>query len=115
MDQFKSYLQYQKEVAEAKLKIICRFQKGVKTRSLKRTSKINVAWHVLSKAGRPLHVSEIIKISKHDFQVDLERDSIVSGIIKKVKTSKTFDNRKGNLFTTRFLPAPHLQLHSKSN
>ncbi len=101
MDQFESYLQYQKEVAEATLKVISRFQKGTKTRSIKRTSKIDVAWHVLNSAGRPLHVSEIIKIAKHDFQVDLERDSIVSGIIKKVKSGKTFIRTAPNTFALK--------------
>ena len=101
MDQFESYLQYQKEVAEAKLKIIGRFQKGAKARTLKRTSKIDVAWHVLNNAGRPLHVSEIIQVAKHDFQVDLERDSIVSGIIKKVKSGKIFIRTAPNTFALK--------------
>ena len=42
MDQFEFYLQYQKELTESKLKIINRFQKGVKPK-LKRTSKIEIA------------------------------------------------------------------------
>ncbi len=70
MDQFESYLQYQKEVAESKLKIINRFKKSVKPK-LKRTSKIKIAKNVLNIAGRPLHVSEIIQLAKRDFEVEL--------------------------------------------
>ena len=60
MDAFKQFLEYEKEVIEFKLKTINRFQKGLKTKSEKRTSKINIAWQVLNNARRPLHVSEII-------------------------------------------------------
>ena len=84
MDQFESYLQYQKEITDSKLKIINRFQKGIKPKT-KRTSKIEIAKNVLHIAGRPLHVSEIIQLAKRDFEVELDRDSIVSAILKKGK------------------------------
>ena len=105
MDNFDSYLQYQKEVAEAKLKIINRFQRGAKSKPVKRTSKIAIAWHVLKNAGRPLHVSEIIRIAERDFQVQLERDSIVSGIIKKVKAGTTFIKTAPNTFALKEYPS----------
>ena len=47
MDQFDLYLQFQKEVAEATLKVIKRFQKNTQESPPKRTSKIDVARHVL--------------------------------------------------------------------
>ena len=59
MDSFKQYLQYQKRVAEAKLKVIDQLIDGTDSESIKRTSKIDIAWRVLKNAGRPLHVSEI--------------------------------------------------------
>ncbi|MBU0768857.1 MAG: winged helix-turn-helix domain-containing protein [Proteobacteria bacterium] len=101
MDNFKLYLQYQKEVTESKLNIINRFQKGVDAKPKKRTSNIDVAWHVLKNAGRPLHVSEIIQIAKRDFQVQLDRDSIVSGIIKKVNAGKMFVRTAPNTFASK--------------
>ena len=100
MDQFEAYIQYQKEVAESKLKIINRFQKGVKPK-LKSTSKIEIAKNVLNIAGRPLHVSEIIQLAKRDFEVDLDRDSIVSAILKKVKAGKSFVRTSPNTFTLK--------------
>ena len=98
MDQFETYVLYQKEVAESKLKIINRFQKGVKPK-LKRTSKIEIAKNVLNIAGRPLHVSEIIQLAKRDFEVELDRDSIVSAILKKAKAGKSFVKISPNTFT----------------
>ena len=100
MDQFESYLQYQKEIAESKLKVINRFQKGIKPKT-KRTSKIEIAKNVLHIAGRPLHVSEIIQLAKRDFEVDLDRDSIVSAILKKVKAGKSFIRTSPNTFALK--------------
>jgi len=100
MDPFQSYLQYQKELAEFKLKTINRFQKGMEPK-LKRTSKIDTVTNVLNIAGRPLHVTEIVQIAKRDFEVDLDRDSIVSAILKKVKAGKSFIRASPNTFALK--------------
>ena len=101
MDQFKFYLQYQKEITETKLKIINRFQKAVEPKPIKRTSKIEIARNVLHIAGRPLHVSEIIRLAQRDFQVALDRDSIVSAILKKVNAGKSFIRTAPNTFALK--------------
>ena len=101
MDQFESYLQYQKEITETKLKIITRFQKGIQAKPDKRTSKIEIARNVLHIAGRPLHVSEIIRLAQRDFQVALDRDSIVSAILKKVNAGKSFIRAAPNTFALK--------------
>ena len=101
MDQFESYLQYQKEITETKLKIINRFQKAVEPKPKKRTSKIEIARNVLHIAGRPLHVSEIIRLAQRDFQVALDRDSIVSAILKKVNADKLFTRTAPNTFALK--------------
>ena len=101
MDKFESYLQYQKEITETKLKIINRFQKAVQPKPIKRTSKIEIAKNVLRIAGRPLHVSEIIKLAERDFQVVLDRDSIVSAILKKVNAGKSVIRTAPNTFALK--------------
>jgi hypothetical protein len=101
MDKFESYLQYQKEITESKLKIINRFQKTVEPKPKKRTSKIEVAENVLRIAGRPLHVSDIIHLAKRDFKVTLDRDSIVSAILKKVTAGKSFIRTAPNTFALK--------------
>jgi hypothetical protein len=98
MNQFESYLQFQKEITETKLKIINRFQKAVQPKPIKRTSKIEITKNVLRIAGRPLHVSEIIHLAQRDFQVTLDRDSIVSAILKKVNAGKSFIRTAPNTF-----------------
>jgi hypothetical protein len=101
MDLLERYFQYQKEVAEAKLRIIERLQKGTTVQQEKRTSNIEIATHILSNAGRPLHVSEIIELAQKDFQIQLDRDSIVSGMIKKVKAGKMFIRTAPNTFALK--------------
>ena len=98
MDNFNLYLQYQKEVTEAKLNTINRFLKGTENKPQKRTSKVDIVENVLKIAGRPLHVSEIIEIAKRDFQTDIERDSIVSILIKKIKAGQKFTRTAPNTF-----------------
>ena len=101
MDQFESYLKYQKEITETKLKIINRYQKAVEPTPKKRTSKREIAKNVLRFAGRPLHVLEIIQLAQRDFQVTLERDSIVSAILKKVSAGKSFIRTAPNTFALK--------------
>ena len=101
MDNFESYLQYQKEITESKLKIVSRFQKAVQPKPKKRTSKIEIAENVLRIAGRPLHVSEIIHLADRDFKITLDRDSIVSAILKKVSAGKSFIRTAPNTFALK--------------
>ena len=97
MEELKKYLLYQKEIAENKLKTINRFLREEALQE-KRTSKIDIVEKVLQIAGRPLHVSEIIEIADRDFHVQLERDSIVSIIVKKIKAGQRFIRTAPNTF-----------------
>ena len=101
MDQFERYLQFQQELTESKLKVIERFQKGGQTKPEKRTSKIEIARNVLNGAGKPLHVTEIVQLAKQLYDVQLDRDSIVSAILKKVKADKTFIRTAPNTFALK--------------
>ena len=101
MDQFKQYLQFKKEVAQNTLKIIERYQKQGQTEQSKRTSKINIIKNVLNAAGKPLHISEIIQIAFQDYNVQLDRDSTVSAILKKAKADKTFIRTAPNTFALK--------------
>ena len=101
MEQFDNFLKYEKEIAEFKLKTIDRLQKELKPKPKKRTSKADVVEHVLQIAGRPLHISEIIQIANRDFQIQLERDSIVSILIKKIRAGQKFLRTAPNTFALK--------------
>lgn len=101
MENFELYLQYHKEIAENKLKIINRFMKQAKPKSVQRTSKIGIVENVLKLAGRPLHISKIIEIAARDFEIQLERDSISSILTKKIKAGQTFIRTAPNTFALK--------------
>ena len=98
MDQLDKYLQFKKEVAQATIKIIEQFQKPGIKETKKRTSNIDVVQCVLQSAGRPLHVSKIIQLAKQDHGVELNRDSIVSALLKKVNSGQGFIRTAPNTF-----------------
>ena len=47
---------------------------------------------------KPLHVTEIITRAKEDFSMDLDRESIVSALTKKVKSGRIFKRVAPNTF-----------------
>ncbi len=98
MNDFQLYLEFQKDLAEAELKVINRYLKGSKPKKIGRTSKIEIVENVLRIARRPLHISEIIEIAQRDFQASLERDSVVSILIKKIKAGQKFQRTAPNTF-----------------
>ncbi|MBA3036176.1 MAG: hypothetical protein FP814_06745 [Desulfobacterium sp.] len=101
MDQFKLYLQYQKEVAQARLKVIERFQQQGTHQVVKRTSNMNIVQNILNTAGHPLHVSDIIEMALKKYQVQLNRDSLVSAILKKINAGQIFIRTAPNTFALR--------------
>ena len=101
MDQFERYLLYQKEIAQAKLKIVERFQQQGQTKSQKRTSNIDIVQNVLKNTGYPMHVSDIIRMAEQQYQVKLNRDSIVSAILKKINAGQIFIRTAPNTFALK--------------
>jgi len=101
MDQFEQYLAYQKEIAQSKLKVIERFQQQSQRQTEKRTSNIKIVENILNAAGIPLHVSDIIETAKKSYDVELNRDSIVSAIIKQINANQTFVKTAPNTFALK--------------
>ena len=101
MDQFERYLQYQKEVTQAKLKVVERFQQQGRSKPKKRTSNIEIVQNVLNNTGYPLHVSDIIQMAEQQYQIKLNRDSIVSAILKKINDGQTFIRTAPNTFALK--------------
>ena len=98
------FLQYEKEVAEFKLKLIQKLSEGRLEQdesTPKRTSKISLAENVLMEAGKPLHVKDIIDAVKDKFGVELERDSLSSALTKYDRKEKRFQRVAPNTFGLR--------------
>ncbi len=76
------------ELLKAQLQVIRRLRGRVEERTpgkaLKSRSNISTVIDLLKSEG-PLHVSEIIRRAKKQFDVVLDRESLVSAMVKKVR------------------------------
>jgi len=98
----KKWAKLQESLLKSQLKVIRQFLKEGEQPKFrprgKGMSQMSIVYDVLLAAQKPLHVTEIIERAKKDFNVDLDRDSIVSAITKKVKNQKMFERVKANTF-----------------
>jgi len=61
-------------------------------------SQMSIIYDILLAAQKPLHITDIITSAKQNFGVDLDRESIVSALTKKVKSGRMFKRVKPNTF-----------------
>jgi len=85
---------------EAQLKAIKRLRAGPpQPRAVReRTSQIQMVHDVLRRAGRPLHITEIIERVEKAHGIKLDRESIVSTLVKKLKRGDQFIRTEKNVF-----------------
>jgi len=84
---------------EAQLKAVRRLRAGPReAKPRKGTSQIDMVHDVLRRAGKPLHVSEIIERVQKLHGFELERESIVSTLTKKVNRGSRFVRTDKNIF-----------------
>jgi hypothetical protein len=103
MSDLDNYLEIQREMLQAQLKVIYRHQRKMlpHRQKLKRTSNLTIVEDILQNADQPLHISKIIQIAQKDYHVHLERDSIVSALIKKINAGKMFIRVAPNTFSLK--------------
>ena len=85
---------------EAQLKAVRRLHAGPREAraARKSTSQIDLVYDVLRRAGKPLHISEIIERVHKLHGRELERESIVSTLTKKVNRGSRFVRTDKNVF-----------------
>ena len=103
MDSFDKFIEFQKELLQSQLKTIRRYQQQSPRfkKQPKRTSKLDVVEDILLSADQPLHIAKIIEIAKNDYNVTLNRDSIVSAIVKKIHAGERFVRVAPNTFALK--------------
>jgi DNA-directed RNA polymerase delta subunit len=67
----------------------------------KSMSQIEIVFNILSTAGAPLHVSQIISEAEKMFGVKLDRESLVSALSKKVMKEDRFVRTGKNIFSLK--------------
>jgi hypothetical protein len=85
---------------EAQLKAVKHLRAGPSQprAARKGTSQIQMVHDVLRRAGKPLHVKEIIERVEKAHGIKLDRESIVSTLVKKVNRGDRFVRTDKNVF-----------------
>ncbi len=98
------FLSFQESLFSAQLRAIRQLKspKPRKTREpgKKGMSNMYMALDILQRAQKPLHVSEIIIQVKTKFGVTLDRESLVSALVKKVHRHQGLFRTAPNTFQT---------------
>lgn len=89
---------------EAQLRAVKRLRSGPTEAAKvarKGTAQIDMVHDVLRRAGKPLHISEIIERVQQQHGFKLERESIVSTLVKKVNRGDRFIRTDKNVFALK--------------
>ena len=103
MTDIDKYLEIKRELLQAQLKVVYRHQRKTVPlgQKVKRTSNLTIVEDILQNSGQPLHISKIIQIAQKDYGVNLDRDSIVSALIKKINAGNIFVRVAPNTFALK--------------
>ena len=90
---------------DAQLRAVRRLRQGqpetLQARLKKGRSQVDMAYDILKKARTPLHVSEILARIQSQFDVEVDRESLVSSLSKKVAREDRFLRPEKNTFALR--------------
>ncbi len=96
------FLSFYEKVLESQLRTVRQLKspKPKKTREKKNggMSNMDMALDILRRTQRPLHVSEIITEVKAKHGVELDRESLVSALVKKVHRHQGLSRTAPNTF-----------------
>ena len=70
-----------------------------------RTSQLDMVNDVLRRAGKPLHISEILDRIEKLHGRRLDRESVVSSLVKKIARGERFLRTDKNVFTVKGEPS----------
>ena len=65
----------------------------------RRTSQLDIVQDVLRRAGKPLHISDVLDRVEQLHGRRLDRESVVSSLVKKIARGERFVRTDKNVFT----------------
>lgn len=90
---------------DAQLRAVRRLRTGKEPKSAPRRregmSQVDLAEDILRRAGKELHVTDIIERVARLHQVEIDRESLVSSLTKKVERGDRFIRTAPNTFALR--------------
>jgi len=96
-------LNLHESLLRAQLNVIRQLRKEAGLKNLekpkeKRMSQMDMVYDILNQAQKPMHVNDIIAIAKDRFDIELDKESIVSALAKRVKRQDRFIKTSPNTF-----------------
>ena len=64
-----------------------------------RRSQMDIVYDILVSAHRPMHIDDIIAQAQRRFEIQLDKESIVSALTKRIKRQDRFVKTAPNTFT----------------
>ena len=96
------FLSFYESLFSSQLRAVRQFRasksKKTKPKKGRSMSNIDMAIDILRRSERPLHISEIIAQVKAKHGVNLDRESLVSALVKKVHRSQGLSRTAPNTF-----------------
>lgn len=91
------------QLLRAQLKAIRKLRKDaglpeVEKPKERRMSQMDIVFNLLKAAGHPMHIQEIIEAANKRFDKQLDRESLVSALIKRVNRKDRFIKTGPNTF-----------------
>lgn len=89
---------------EAQLRALRKLRKGEpshNTPAREGRSQVEMAYDILIKSRKPMHVTEIIDKIRQRFGQDVDRESLVSALTKRVARGDRFERSEPNTFAVR--------------
>jgi len=79
MTDIDNYLEIQRELLQAQLRVVYRHQRKALPRGqqLKRTSNLTIVEDILQNSDEPLHISKIIQIAQKDYNVNFRTPDLL--------------------------------------
>ena len=98
------FLNFYESMTRAQLNVIKQFRKSIGIATVeepkeKRMSQMDMIYDILSIAGHPMHVNDIIATVGKHFNVQLDKESVVSALTKRVKRQDRFIKIGPNTFS----------------
>lgn len=96
--ELQEYLKIKHKLLDAQIKIIRELQQQFSPVKVKKKTQIEMIFDILNDADSSLHIKEIISLVKKKYDVELDRETIVSSIAKKIARGLLFKRVAPNTY-----------------
>lgn len=96
--ELQEYLKIKQKVLEAQLKATNELLQQFSPAKAKRKTQVEMVFDILNDVDSSLHIKEIISLVKRKYDVELDRETIVSSIAKKIARGVLFKRVAPNTY-----------------